>query len=299
MIRRYTSQRESAVTSAFSRRNVLKAVYAIGATLGVASLKSAPALAQANAFEPREDMFFRDDWFGEPWRVPEAAVLIHGALESSIVWYAWIPRMAQEFRVIRPDLPGCGRSKAPAGFEWSFPSLAAYVARVLDKAGVQSAHIIGAKTGGPIAMQFAADFPERTLSLSVASGPASVITIENPSPIPQRDRLGTSVSKEMIDYWNTLMAAAPTAGTEGLGTALSSFDLERDGVLQQIEAPTLIITADKSALQSVEKVRKYQMVIPDSRLVVLKSDAYHIAAANPEECVTNVLAFIRETKQRG
>jgi len=32
---------------------------------------------------------------------------------------------------------------------------------------------------------------------------------------------------------------------------------------------------------------------------VLHSDAYHIAAANADECVTNVLAFIKETKQRG
>jgi len=33
-------------------------------------------------------MFFRDDWLGEPWRKPEAAVLIHGTLESSVVWFA-------------------------------------------------------------------------------------------------------------------------------------------------------------------------------------------------------------------
>ena len=52
------------------------------------------------------------------------------------------------------------------------------------------------------------------------------------------------------------------SGHAGLNAALSSFDLERDGVLQRIAAPSLIITADRSALQSVEKVRKYQMAIP-------------------------------------
>ena len=98
----------------------------------------------------------------------------------------------------------------------------------------------------------------------------------------------------MIEYWNAMEKAAPQAGTQGLNAALSSFDLERDGVLQRIAAPSLIITADRSALQSVEKVRKYQMAIPDSRLVVLQSDAYHIAVANPDECVANVLPFIRE-----
>jgi 3-oxoadipate enol-lactonase len=278
-----------------SRKDFLKSASA-SLTLG---LLPGAALAQSAVTAPAVDMFYREDYFGEPWRTPEAAVLIHGNDESGIVWYGWMPSMAREFRVIRPDLPGFGRSKVPANIEWSLPSLAAYLSRVMDKAGVQAAHIIGAKTGGAIAMQFAADFPARTLTLSVASGPASVIQVTNPSPIPQHDRLGTSVSKEMIDYWNMLFSTAPEEGTAGFRTALSKFDLERDGVLQRIKAPSLIITADKSALQSVEKVRKYQMAIPNSRLAVLHSDAYHIAAANAEECAANVLAFVKETKRRG
>jgi pimeloyl-ACP methyl ester carboxylesterase len=281
-----------------SRRGLLQAGGGAAAMLGVSAI-AGPAFAQAAGNEPKEDLFYREDYFGEPWRKPETAVLIHGNDESSVVWYGWLPRMGQEFRLIRPDLPGFGRSKIPARFEWSVKSLAAFVAQVMDKAGVPSAHIIGAKTGGAIAMQFAADYPARTRTLSVASGPASVIQVTNPSPIPQHDRLGTAASKEMIEYWNNMFAAAPEEGKNGLQTALSKFDLARDGVLQRIKAPSLIITADKSALQSVEKVRKYQLAIPNSRLVVLHSDAYHIAAANADECVTNVLAFIKETRQRG
>jgi pimeloyl-ACP methyl ester carboxylesterase len=290
------------MTTGLSRRGFLHVGYGTAAALGVSALAgelaSGPARSQPVSNEPKQDLFYRDDWFGEPWRKPETAVLIHGNDESSIVWYGWVPRMAQEFRVIRPDLPGFGRSNVPARFDWSLKSLATFIAQVMDKAGVDSAHIIGAKTGGAIAMQFAADYPARTRTLSVASGPASVIQISNPSPIPQRDRLGSGASKEMIEYWNT-MFKTPGEGVKGLNITLSKFDLERDGVLQRIKAPTLIITADKSALQSVEKVRKYQLAIPNSRLVVLHSDAYHIAAANADECVTNVLAFIKETRQRG
>ena len=281
------------MTSSVNRRDLMAA--AAGAAAATIAASASAQAAAANA--PPEDYFYRDDYFGEPWRTPETAVLIHGNDESSIVWYAWMPRMAKEFRVIRPDLPAFGRSKVPPNFEWSLSSLATFVARVLDKAGVQSAHIIGAKTGGAIAMQFAADYPARTRTLSVASGPASVISVSNPSPIPQHDRLGTGVSKKMIEYWNTMFANAPEVGAAGLRTALSKFDLARDGVLQRIKAPSLIITADRSALQSVEKVRAYQLAIPKSRLVVLHSDAYHIAAANPDECVTNILAFIKETRE--
>ena len=287
-----------------SRRDLLHAGCGTAATLGVSAiageLASGRVLAQARPVSnaSKEDLFYREDWFGEPWRTPEPAVLIHGNDESSIVWFGWVPRMGQEFRLLRPDLPGFGQSKVPAGFEWSLPNLATFVAHVLDKAGVESAHIIGAKTGGAIAMQFAADYPRRTRTLAVASGPASVIAISNPSTIPQRDRLGSAASKEMIEYWNNMFATSPEEGVKGLGTALSKFDLARDGVLQRITAPTLVMTADRSALQSVEKVRQYQLLIPKSRLVVLHSDAYHIAAANADECVTNVLAFIKETRQR-
>jgi 3-oxoadipate enol-lactonase len=281
-----------------SRRGLLHAGVGTAAAFSVSAAMPV-AFAQAANNEAKEDFFYRDDWFGEPWRKPEPAVLIHGNDESSVVWYAWMPRMAAEFRVIRPDLPGFGRSKVPANIEWSMAGLAKYIAQTMDKAGVQSAHIVGAKTGGAIAMQFAADFPARTRTLSVASGPASVIEVTNPSPIPQHDRLGTHISKEMIEYWNQTFANAPEDGTKGLRIALSNFDLEKAGVLQRIKAPALIITADKSALQSVEKVRKYQLAIPNSRLVVLHSDAYHIAAANAAECVDNVLAFIKETSQKG
>jgi len=95
----------------------------------------------------KEDFFYREDWLGEPWRKPEPVVLIHGNDESSVEWYAWVPRMAQEYRLIRPDLPGLGHSNIPRGFEYSLPNLARFVTQVMDKAGVESAHIVGAKTG--------------------------------------------------------------------------------------------------------------------------------------------------------
>jgi pimeloyl-ACP methyl ester carboxylesterase len=241
----------------------------------------------------KEDLFYREDWLGEPWRKPESAVLIHGNDESSTEWYAWVPRMAQQYRLIRPDLPGLGHSKIPAGFEYSLRSLAAFVIQAMDRAGIESAHIIGAKTGGSVAMRLAADYPKRTRSLVAAGGPFKPLDIKNPSPIPQRDRLGSAASKEMIEYWNQLFSTASAEGTKGLNKAMSNFDLAQEGALQKITAPTLIITADQTKMHSVEDVRAHQRLIPNSRLVVIQSDAYHIAAANADECVKHTLAFLR------
>ena len=132
--------------------------------------------------------------------------------------------------------------------------------------------------------------------ISNIRSPASPLVIADPSPIPQRDRLGSNASKEMIAYWNTLLSRPDREGVRGLNSALSNFDLAREGVLQRIAAPALVITADRSKMNSVEKARAYQVLIPNSRLVVIRSDAYHIAAANADECVAHTLAFLSEQR---
>jgi len=245
------------------------------------------------------DLFYRDDWLGAPWVKPETALLIHGNDESSVSWFGWIPRMAQEFRLLRPDLPGFGNSPIPQNFEWSMPSLATTLARLLDRLGVDSAHIIGAKTGGAIGMQFAADYPQRTRTLTIVSGPvtrvSSGIAFSASSSTSQQRRLGTSASKELVEYWDSMMGSTKPQTRTGIAKVEAALNME--SVLPRIAAPTLVITTDRSALQSVETVLRYQQKIANSRLLVLPSDAYHVAVIKPDECVSNVLSFIKETKR--
>jgi len=249
------------------------------------------------------ELFYGDDWLGAPWLKPEPAVLIHGAGESSAAWFGWVPRLAQQFRVLRPDLPGFGRSPVRDDFEWSVANLAALINQFLDTLGIESAHLIGAKLGGAIAMQFAATYPARTRTLVVCGGPVSPPKLVETSAArapdwwqqTQRQRLGSGASKESIEYWNTLMAAADSRAQRGVLRAASTLNLAP--ALSSITSPTLVITADRGALQPVEAVVEYQRQIRDSRLLVLQSDAYHVAVAKADECVSNVLAFI-ETSRR-
>ena len=69
-----------------------------------------------------------------------------------------------------------------------------------------------------------------------------------------------------------------------------------ESLLPRITARTLIITSDRSALPSVEMVLRYQPNIPNSRWLVLTSDAYPVAVANADECITNVLSFLPKSK---
>jgi 3-oxoadipate enol-lactonase len=238
-------------------------------------------------------VFYREDWLGAPWLDGEPVVFLHGNIETGEIWYGWVPRMAQRFRLYRPDLPGFGRSKAPSNFEWSLANYTRVVADFLDAIGASSAHVIGAKTGGAIAMQFAATYPQRTRTLVVASGPFSSVDPKTESST-QQVRLGSAASKEEMEYFDKLRDTTNPETRRGVGTMMSSFNL--DNLLPKITARTLIITSDRSALQSVETVLRYQPKIPNSRLLVLTSDAYHVAVANANECATNALAFMQDAK---
>jgi pimeloyl-ACP methyl ester carboxylesterase len=274
----------------------------LSALSGLAQPESEKSAGSLQAHAPAEsgsELFFKDDWLGAPWVKPEAALLIHGNDESSVSWFGWVPRMAQEFRLLRPDLPGFGNSPIPQNYEWSIASLATTLSRLLDHLGVDAAHIIGAKTGGAIGMQFAADYPRRTRTLTIVSGPvtrvASGLPFSAPSSSAQQRRLGTTASKELVDYWNTLMASTRPPTKAGMAKVEEALSME--SVLPRIAAPTLVITTDRSALQSVETVLRYQQKIANSRLLVIPSDGYHVAVIKPDECVSNVLSFIRDTKQ--
>src|SRR5262245_62528488 len=91
-----------------SRRDLLRAGGVTAATL-VARRAFAQSVPVRNiAKDYREDLFFREDWLGEPWRKPSTAVLIHGNDESSREWYAWVSRMGLGYRLLRPELAGLG-----------------------------------------------------------------------------------------------------------------------------------------------------------------------------------------------
>jgi 3-oxoadipate enol-lactonase len=290
-----------------SRRGLLQLSYCTAAALGisrVATAQDAPTASDSRSHGSREQsasptvalspglqLHYREDWLGAPWIEPEPALLIHGNLESGDVWFGWVPGMAQHYRVFRPDLPGFGQSTAPADFDWTLENLATVLADFLDKLGISSAHIVGAKTGGVIAMQFAAAYPQKTRSLVLASGPFAPVDPKF-EHAPQSLRLGSSATPQEIEYFNNLAAGVSKETKTGVQKVLAKINV--DSVLPRIKAPTLVITSDRSALQSVETVLRYQPKIPNSRLLVLTSDAYHIAVANAEECVTNTLAFIRD-----
>jgi pimeloyl-ACP methyl ester carboxylesterase len=56
--------------------------------------------------------------------------------------------------------------------------------------------------------------------------------------------------------------------------------------------PTLVITTEGSGLASVEETRAWQQIIPNSDLLVLPGNSYHVAASHAIQCAQATLAFI-------
>jgi pimeloyl-ACP methyl ester carboxylesterase len=82
-------------------------------------------------------------------------LLVHAAVGDSRLWDVQFHALADEFTVIRCDLPGFGRSPLPAG-----PCVDAdEVAAVLETVGVERAAVVGNSFGGLVAIQLAARHP--------------------------------------------------------------------------------------------------------------------------------------------
>jgi len=90
------------------------------------------------------EMYYEDDDYTDPWRDPETVVLHHGNAKSSRLWYAWVPLLARQYRVVRLDARGFGRSSLPPeGYEWSLSNFSTDLLRLLDKLGLEKIHLVG------------------------------------------------------------------------------------------------------------------------------------------------------------
>lgn len=106
---------------------------------------------------------YRDQGEGVP------VVMVHGIGRSLEDWNEQHELLAgQDFRLISVDLAGYGDSQRLDG-PYSLPALARFLGDFLDEIGVtESAHVVGNSLGGAVAMQFAAQAPERVQSLVLA-----------------------------------------------------------------------------------------------------------------------------------
>jgi len=204
-----------------------------------------------------------------------AVVMLHGGGPgaSGVSNYSRnIDALAQDFRVIVPDMPGYGRSAKGVDQSDPFGYLADMIRGLLDELGVATTHLIGNSYGGAAALRLALDTPGRVGKL-ILMGPGGVGTTRAAPTAglksllsyyggdgPSRDKLetfirnylvydGASVPDELIDLRHAasidpeVVADPPLrrpSGPMALRT-LWRMDLTRDGRLKHLQTPTLVL----------------------------------------------------------
>jgi pimeloyl-ACP methyl ester carboxylesterase len=109
---------------------------------------------------------------------PSAPVvlLLHGFPTSSFMFRELIPRLADQFRVIAPDLPGFGFTEVPKErkYTYSFDALAHTLEAFTDALGLKRYAIYVFDYGAPTGFRLAMSHPERISAIVSQNGNAYV-----------------------------------------------------------------------------------------------------------------------------
>jgi 3-oxoadipate enol-lactonase len=257
---------------------------------------------------PDLDMHYEVDDFTDPWLKPETILLLHGNAESGLAWWGWVPKLARQYRVVRPDMRGFGQSTPmPRNYPWTLDRLVEDFCLLMDHLGIDRFHLVGAKIGGTVARAFAARRPERLKTLTIVgsppplrpgaaeSVPATVKMFEEHgveywARQNMANRLGSAFPPEGFEFWCKYMARTAVSTQIGFMGTIACADIRAD--VPKIKAPTLVITTEDSGLGSVADMRAWQEQIKGSELVVLPGNSYHVAATHADPSAAATLEFI-------
>jgi len=126
----------------------------------------------------------------------EPVLLIHGLGSSGADWAFQVPALESRFRVVLPDLPGCGLSAPPPRGNFSIAYFATALWALLDEIGAAPPNIVGFSLGGAVALEMA---------------------LQRPASVP-RIVLINSLASYRLDHWKKwLEARIPPALVRLLG----------------------------------------------------------------------------------
>src|SRR5713226_1603020 len=223
---------------------------------------------------PDLDMHYEVDDFTDPWLKPETILMLHGNAESGLAWWAWVPPLARQYRVVRPDMRGFGQSSPmPREYPWTLDRLVEDFCLLLDHLGIDRFHLVGAKIGGTIARAFAARRPERVKTLTVVGTPPPFRVgvaekvpetvkmfetngVEHWARANMANRLGSAFPPEGFDFWCKFMGRTAVSTQLGFMGTIACADIRPD--MPRIACPTLVVPTEESGLATVAATRADQ-----------------------------------------
>jgi pimeloyl-ACP methyl ester carboxylesterase len=128
-------------------------------------------------------------------------LLLHGFPTSSFQFRELIPRLADKYRVIAPDLPGFGFTEvlAERNYRYTFDSLAKSIEAFTDALALQRYALYIFDFGAPTGLRLAVSRPERVTAIFSQNGNAYEEGLgETWAPIKQYWNEETAENREMV-----------------------------------------------------------------------------------------------------
>ena len=242
-----------------------------------------------------------------PWRASETVLLHHGFARNMEFWRAWVPMLAGDYRVLRFDSRGCGKTTVPPpGVPYTLDGLVDDALGLMDALGIERVHWAAEASGGHVGLALALRHPERVLSLTLCNTPFRLPQATNDLFVPDEVRehgLGSWARKTLhnrIDVdkvdpgwieWSTAQfdQVAPHA-------AIAQHEMIAQGDLfprlPQMTRPVLVMAGAASKIAPREQMEQMQAQLPHAKLVLLEGYGQGIAFMAPERCVAEMKAFI-------
>ena len=130
-------------------------------------------MIQANDGTP---LNYEVDDHTDPWERRPVLILLHGNGRNAQFWYQWVPYLSRDFRIVRPDMRGLGKSIFADGsaVDLSVESLIDDLLKVIGALGVDKVHFCGESMGGILGLLLAAQHPSLIKTLSLVSTPVFI-----------------------------------------------------------------------------------------------------------------------------
>jgi len=224
------------------------------------------------------------------------------------MWEPQVAPFSREYRVLRYDTRGHGRSGVPRR-PYAIEQLGSDVLALLDALGIERAHYCGLSMGGATGMWLAVNAPHRIERLVLCNtmpwlGPPATLNARIETLL--RDGMRGMV-EAILERWFTpefrareplavdrirqVLLTAPVDGYVGCCEAIR--DMDQRATLARIAAPTLVIAGTYDPAPTPEAARAWASTIPDARFVELP--AAHLSNIGAAEQFTRqVLDFLLE-----
>ena len=246
----------------------------------------------------------------------KCVVLLHGYLESMLVWEDFIPFLYKELRVVTLDLPGHGISVV-TGEEHSMEFLADTVADGLRELGIERCTLVGHSMGGYVALAFCERHPEMLDGVVLLSSTPNADTPEKAENRRREIALVKAGKKELLarvapeagfaeenrsrmkDYIEDLTEQVFVTEDEGIVALLNGMIARKDrnAMLRETKVPVLFILGRKDSYIPVEAAETMVTEHPEAQVVWLENSGHMGFLEEPETTAQAILGFLRSEKR--